>query len=139
MLQYSTDMGSTWSSQIVVNNSPNPTLSDQWFPGIWCEPNTGKLYIKWYSDEVNPASYTTGVWASYSTTGGTTWVQNQMVSNATFTHPCPGCNGIVCYRGDYDAITANRKVGFATWYDSRNCNYATIGGYFPDFAATALP
>lgn len=137
-LQYSTDMGSTWSSYIVVNNNPNPTTSDEWFPAIWCEPTTGKLYLKWYSDQVNPSSFTTGVWASFSTTGGTTWAQNQQVSNATFLYPCPACSP-ACYRGDYDAITANPKVGFATWYDARNCNYQTMGGYFPDFAMKVQP
>jgi hypothetical protein len=137
-LQYSTDMGTTWSSYIVVNNNANPTTSDEWFPGVWCERNTGKLYVKWYSDQENPATFQTSVWASYSTTGGTTWATNQKVSNATFTYPCPACSP-ACYRGDYDAITANPKVGFATWYDARNCSYQTMGGYFPDFAMTVLP
>jgi hypothetical protein len=137
-LQYSTDQGTTWSPYKVVNNSPNPTASDQWFPAVWCEPKTGKLYVKWYSDEENPATFQTSVWASYSTDGGQTFVPNQKVSNATFTYPCPACSP-ACYRGDYDAITANTKVGFATWYDARSCNYQTMGGYFPDFALKVNP
>ena len=59
MLQYSTDQGATWSSKIQVNDNANPTTSDQWFPAIDCERTTGKLYIKWYDDRTNPASYTT--------------------------------------------------------------------------------
>jgi hypothetical protein len=138
-LQYSTDMGSTWSSQIVVNDNPNPTQSDQWFPAIWCERNTGKLYVKWYDDRENPAAYLTSVWASYSTTGGTTFAQSQKISNTSFSYPCPSCGAGVCYRGDYDAITANPKVGFATWYDGRNCTFLTMGGYFPDYAMLVNP
>lgn len=137
-LQYSTDMGSTWSSFIVVNDNPNPTLSDQWFPAVWCERSTGKLYVKWYDDRENPAAYLTSVWASYSTTGGTTWAPSQKVSNTSFSYPCPSCGG-VCYRGDYDAITANPKVGFASWYDGRFCTFLTMGGYFPDFAMKVHP
>jgi Secretion system C-terminal sorting domain len=138
-LQYSTDMGSTWSSYIVVNDNPNPELSDQWFPAVWCERNTGKLYVKWYDDRENPAAFLTSVWASYSTTGGTTWATSQKVSNSSFSYPCPTCGSGVCYRGDYDAITANPKVGFATWYDGRNCTFLTMGGYFPDYAMTVNP
>lgn len=138
-LQYSTDMGSTWSSFIVVNDTPNPTQSDQWFPAVWCERTTGKLYVKWYDDRENPAAFLTSVWASYSTTGGTTWAPSQKISNVSFSYPCPTCGSSVCYRGDYDAITANPKVGFATWYDGRNCTFLTMGGYFPDFATRVFP
>lgn len=140
MLQYSTDMGTSWSSQIVVNDNANPTQSDQWFPAIWCETSTGKLYIKWYDDRENPGSYTTGVWGTYSTTGGTTFAPNQRISNASWLYPCPACGANQnCYRGDYDGITANTVTGFAVWYDPRSCNYQTMGSYFPDFAMRVNP
>lgn len=139
-LQYSTDMGTTWSARIRVNDDANPQTSDQWFPFIWCEPITGKLYIKWYDTRENPASYTTGVWATFSTTGGTTFVTNQRISNASWTYPCPACGpNQNCYRGDYDGITANTKVSFSIWYDPRNCNYLNMGAYFPDFAMKTSP
>jgi len=139
-LQYSTDQGASWSSYITVNDNPNPALSDQWFPAIWCERTTGKLYIKWYDDRENPAAYQTGVWATYSTTGGTSFVPSQKISNASFTYPCPSCNpNTNCYRGDYDAITANSKVSYAVWYDGRICLYASMGAYFPDYAMKVLP
>ncbi len=140
ILQYSTDQGATWSARIRVNDNANPQLSDQWFPAIWCEKNTGKLYIKWYDTRENPASYTTGVWATYSTTGGTTFAPNQRISNASWTYPCPACGANQnCYRGDYDGFTANPKVGFAVWWDPRGCNYQTMGSYFPDFAMKTTP
>ena len=140
ILQYSTDQGATWSSRITVNDNANPELSDQWFPAIWCERSTGKLYIKWYDTRENPSSYTTGVWGTYSTTGGTTFATNQRISNASWTYPCPACGANQnCYRGDYDAMTANPKVGYAVWYDPRSCNYTSMGSYFPDFAMRVLP
>ena len=139
-LQYSTDQAATWSSYIVVNDNSNPTASDQWFPSIDCERTTGKLYIKWYDDRTNPAAYTTGVWATYSTTGGTSFVTSQMVSNATWLYPCPACGANQnCYRGDYDAITANPITSFAIWYDPRNCSYQSMGAYFPDYAMKVNP
>ncbi len=139
-LQYSTDQAATWSSPIRVNDDTNPQLADQWFPAIWCEPTTGKLYIKWYDDRENPSSYTTGVWGTYSTTGGTSFAVNQRISNASWTYPCPACGANQnCYRGDYDGITANPITGFAVWWDPRSCNYQTMGGYFPDFAMKVNP
>ena len=140
ILQYSTDQGATWSSKITVNDNANPELSDQWFPAIWCERSTGKLYIKWYDTRENPATYQTGVWGTYTTDGGQTFAANQRISNATFTYPCPACGANQnCYRGDYDGMTANPVTGFAVWYDARNCNYQTMGGYFPDYAMKLYP
>ncbi len=139
-LQYSTDQAATWSSPIRVNDDANPQNADQWFPAIWCEPTTGKLYIKWYDDRENPSAYTTGVWGTYSTTGGTTFATNQRISNASWLYPCPACGANQnCYRGDYDGMTANPITGFAVWWDPRSCNYQTMGSYFPDFAMTVLP
>lgn len=140
ILRWSSDQGATWSPRIRVNDNANPQLSDQWFPAVWCEKTTGKLYIKWYDTRENPASYTTGVWATYSTDGGQTFAANQRISNASWTYPCPACGANQnCYRGDYDGIHANPKVGFAAWWDPRNCNYLTMGSYFPDFAMKTTP
>jgi len=139
-LQYSDNLGITWSSWVRVNDNPNPSLSDQWFPAIWSEPNTGRLYIKWYDTRENPAAYTTGVWGTYSDDGGQTFAPNQRISNASWLYPCPACGvNQNCYRGDYDGMTANPDVGFAVWWDPRNCNYQTMGSYFPDYAYKVLP
>ena len=49
-LKYSTDQGASWSATVTVNDNPG-TTSDEWFPAIWCDKETGKLYVKWYSDQ----------------------------------------------------------------------------------------
>ena len=140
MCQYSTNQGATSSTQVVVNDNANPTASDQWFPAIDCERTTGKLYIKWYDDRTNPASYTTGVWATYSTNGGVSFVTNQQITNATSLFPCPACPANSnCYRGDYDAVTANPNTSFAIWVDHRNCSAQNMGAYFPDYALLTTP
>ncbi len=133
ILQYSTDQGTTWSARTRVNDEANPTTVDSWFPAVWCERTTGTLYIKWYDTRENPASYTTGVWGTYTTTGGTTFQPNVRISNASWTYPCPACGvNQNCYRGDYDGMTANPQGGYAVWYDPRGCTYQTMGSYFPD-------
>ena len=138
-LRYSTDQGTTWSAAIRVNDNPNPQQSDQWFPEVWCERTTGKLYIHWYDDRSNPATFQTDLYATYSTDGGLTFATSQRLNNQTFTFPNPPCSPN-CYRGDYTTMTANNpKVGFSVWSDSRNANAMNMGSYFPDFAMRAAP
>jgi hypothetical protein len=122
-----------------VNDNPNPQLSDQWFPEIWCEGTTGKLYIHWYDDRSNPATFQTDLYATYSTTGGTSFVTSQRLNNVTFTFPNPPC-APNCYRGDYTTMMANNpKVGFSVWSDHRNATALNMGSYFPDFAMRVQP
>ncbi len=138
-LRYSNDMGATWSSPTRVNDNPNPTLSDQWFPEIWCERTTGKLYLHWYDDRSNPATFQTAIYATYSTDGGQTFVTNQQVTNTTFTWPNPAC-APNCYKGDYTTIMGNNpKVAYSVWGDHRNGTAMNMGGYFPDFAMRVNP
>ncbi len=140
-LRYSTDQGITWSGAIRVNDNPNPTLSDQWFPEIWCEATTGKLYIHWYDDRSNPANFTTDIYATYTTDGGITFAQNQRLTNQSFIFPSPACSpNSNCYRGDYTTIMANNpKVGYSVWSDHRNGTALNMGSYFPDFAMRVQP
>lgn len=139
-LQYSTDMGSTWSSWIRVNDNANPTLSDQWSPTIWCEQTNGRLYISWYDDRSNPGSFQTDRYATYSSTGGTSFAPSQRITNATWTFPCPGCSpNSNCYRGDYEGITSNPITSFNVWSDHRNCSAESYGAYYPDFAMRVNP
>ncbi|MBK6876839.1 MAG: hypothetical protein IPG99_10420 [Ignavibacteria bacterium] len=137
ILQYSTNQGSTWSSKITVNDV---TTGDQWFPAIWCEKETGRLYIKWYDTRENPATYAVNVYATYSDNGGTTFAANQKLTTQSWTYPNPSCAANTnCYRGDYDGMTANPKAGYAVWYDGRSGTYKNVGSYIPDFGMLATP
>jgi len=138
-LRYSTDQGATWSAKVIVNDNANPTTSDQWFPEIWCEATTGKLYIHWYDDRANPTNFTTDIYATYTTNGGQTFAQSQRLTNQSFIFPNPSCSP-GCYRGDYTTMMANNpKVGFSVWGDHRNGTAQNMGAYFPDFAMRVQP
>jgi Secretion system C-terminal sorting domain len=138
--QFSNDGGATWSSAVTVNDDANSTTSDQWFPAVWCDKLTGKLYVKWYDTRNNPATYGVDVYASYSTTGGASFVTNQKLTNANWVYPCPACGANQnCYRGDYDAITSYKYSALAIWADMRTCSQTNMAAYFPDFAMTVLP
>ncbi|RPI17621.1 MAG: T9SS C-terminal target domain-containing protein [Ignavibacteriae bacterium] len=138
-LRYSTDQGLSWSPITVVNDNPNPTLTHQWFSSIWCEKTTGKLYINWYDMRNDPNNQLVDVYATYTTTGGTSFVPNQRVTNQSWVYPGGSC-GAPCYKGDYHMIAANSKTSMSVWFDGRNSGQAnTYVGYFPDFALTAIP
>ncbi|HMQ67425.1 MAG TPA: T9SS type A sorting domain-containing protein [Ignavibacteria bacterium] len=140
ILQYSDDQGATWSPRITVNDNANPELSDQWFPAIWCEKETGRLYIKWYDTRENPATYAVNVYATYTDDGGVTFAPNQKLTTQSWTYPSPPCSpNTNCYRGDYDGMTANTKTSFSVWYDGRSNTYQNIGAYFPDYAFKVNP
>lgn len=132
--QRSTDQGATWSSWVRVNDNANPEQSDQWWPFVTFERNSGRLYIMWYDDRNGPGTFQNDVYATYTTDGGTTFAPNQRITNASWTIPCPACSpNTNCYRGDYDGMSANRLTSFGVWGDHRNCTALQMGAYFPDF------
>ena len=137
-LRYSTNQGANWSAATRVNDNSNPTLSDQWFPEISCEATTGRLYIHWYDDRSNPATFQTAIYATYTTDGGQTFAPSQRVTNTTFTFPNPPCSPN-CYRGDYTGITGNPNAAFSVWGDHRNATAQNMGAFFPDFAMRVIP
>jgi hypothetical protein len=134
-LRYSTDQGATWSAANRINDNSSPELSDQWFPEIYCERTTGKLYIHWYDDRNSPATFGTDVYATYTTDGGNTFAPNQRLTNTTFLYPNPPCAANTnCYRGDYTSIAGNTEAALSIWGDHRNGNARNMASFFPDFA-----
>jgi hypothetical protein len=139
--RYSTDQGATWSGAILVNDNPNPTLSNQFFPATWCDRTTGRLYCKWFDTRLTPTNDSMDVYASYSDDGGTTWADNQRITTQKAKINCTTCGGggTPRYQGDYDAINSNSKTSVMAWTDMRAGSFGSYTAYFPDFAMLASP
>lgn len=139
--RYSTNQGANWSDTIRINDNLNPTQSHQFFPAIWCDKETGRLYCKWYDSRLIPTSDSMDVYASYSDNGGVTWAANQRISNKSAKISCATCggSGTPRYQGDYDAITSNSKTALMAWTDFRDNTFGSYVGYFPDFAMKVNP
>ncbi len=135
-LRYSTDQGATWSSPRIVNDDPNSQNNFQFHPAIWCDKQTGRLYIKFYDTRRVPTSDSMDVYATYTDDGGETFAPNQRLTNRHFRINFTNSSSAT-YRGDYDAITSNRYTSLAVWTDFRNSNYLGMTAYFPDFAMLA--
>ncbi len=132
-LRYSTDQGTTWSPSVVANDDSNSQNNFQFHPAIWCDKETGRLYIKFYDTRRVPTSDSMDVYATYTDDGGATFAPNQRLTNRTFRINFSGAGGPT-YRGDYDAITSNKHTSMSVWTDFRNSNYLGMTAYFPDFA-----
>jgi hypothetical protein len=132
-LRYSTDQGATWSSPAVVNDDPNSQSNFQFHPAIWCDKQTGRLYIKFYDTRRTVTSDSMDVYGTYTDDGGETFATNQRLTTQKFKINISGATGPT-YRGDYDAITSNRYASMAVWTDFRNGNYLGMTAYLPDFA-----
>jgi hypothetical protein len=138
-LRYSTDQGSTWSNRVTVNDDANTVNNYQFHPAIWCDKQTGKLYIQFYDTRNCPTSDSMDVYATYTTDGGQTFAPNQRVTNAKFKIKLASSGSAPAYQGDYNAINSNPKTSMLVWGDFRNSNYASFSSYFPDYAMRMNP
>jgi len=132
----SSDGGATWSAAVKVNDDANTQSFQQWHPAIWCDKETGKLYVMWMDTRDTPTNDSAYIYASYSTDGGATFVANQRISNKKMKIDCGTCGGggTPRYEGDYNGVISNKKGAMIGWTDFRNGNFQSMTGYFPDFA-----
>ncbi|MEI7662422.1 MAG: hypothetical protein WCK34_09500, partial [Bacteroidota bacterium] len=134
----SSDDGATWTAAVKVNDDPNTIANHQWHPAIWCDKQTGKLYVMWMDTRDTPTSDSAMIYASYSTDGGQTFAANQKISNAKMKIDCPTCGGggTPRYQGDYNGVVSNKKGSMIGWADFRVGTFQSMTAYFPDFAMT---
>ena len=139
--RYSDDGGSTWSGAVQVNDDFNTQNHHQWSPAIWCEKNTGRLYVQWMDTRDCPTSDSCLIYASYSDDGGQTFATNQAISNEKMKINCTTCGGggTPRYQGDYNGIVANTSVSMATWADYRDGKFDSYVAYFPDYSMFVSP
>lgn len=136
--RYSTDYGATWSAPKVVNDDANPQNNHSFFPAIWCDISTGRLYVKFYDTRLVPTADSMDVFATYSDDGGQTFAANQRITNKTFKIKVSSGTG-ANYQGDYDAIQSVGNQAYMTYTDFRSGGFGSYGSYFPDYAMRVLP
>ena len=134
--RHSDDAGATWSNATKVNDDINTELNNQWHPAIWCDKQTGHLYVQWMDTRDTPTHDSAFIYASYSDDGGNTFAGNQRISNQKMKINCTTCGGggTPSYEGDYNGIYSNNKTAMAGWTDFRNGTFMSATAYFPDFA-----
>ncbi len=138
--RYSDNGGTTWSAAKTVNDDLNTQANNNWFPAIWSDTKTGRLYISWMDTRDCPTSDSAMIYASY-TDDGITFTPNQQISNKKMKINCTTCGGggSPAYEGDYNGIASNETTSIIAWTDFRDGNFANYVSYFPDYGIRAEP
>ncbi len=138
-LRYSDDHAVTWSPAKIVNDDPNSQNNHNWFPAIWAEKTTGRLYISWMDTRDTPTSDSALIYATY-TDDGITFQPNQRISTKKMKINCSTCGGggTPMYLGDYNGIAANPVTAMLAWTDFRDNNFGSYTAYFPDYAMRTM-
>lgn len=138
---YSDDGGATFSNRITVNDDVNSQNNHNFFPAIWCDKETGRLYVQWMDSRDTPTADSALIYSTYSDDGGQSFAVNQAVSNQKMPINCTQCpgSGTPKYQGDYNGVVFHRYGSVQSWTDFRNGTFANFIGFFPDFAMRADP
>jgi len=139
--RYSDDDGQTWSDAKKVNDGAFTQASYQWHPAMWCDKETGRLYVQWMDSRDSPTSDSAAIYATYSDDGGETFQPNERISNEMMVINCSTCggSGTPRYQGDYNGIVSNDNVSQLAWGDFRWGTFASFTAYFPDFGMKLFP
>lgn len=118
--RYSSDGGSTWSSDKVIGITG---VQQNWMPWITIDQDNGGIYVVYLSLDQS-SGFQTDTYVAYSNDGGNTFV-NQKVSDVShLTEPIvvtePNIPYNPYYAGDYIGITAKGGIAYPAWADERN-------------------
>jgi len=124
----STDGGTTWSSELKLNDDTG--TATQFFPWLSVDPASGTVVASWYDTRNDPNNKQTQMFFTYSTDGGQTFAPNVQVtspssqfSNSTVAYCDENSSDNVNYNpnqyGDYAQITAYGGTAWLIWTDSR--------------------
>lgn len=110
----STNGGSSFSTSVIVNSSPNDSYSQQ-CPSIAFD-SSSNIHIAWHGTD---STYTTGTQIKYSksTNGGSTWATSVIVDNTA-------TNAYSQYNPNIE-IDSSNKI-FIYWGGSNNTGYSQI-------------
>ncbi len=113
----STDLGSSWSTPLKVNQDLSGIGKQHFMPWITCDAVTGTLSVIFFDDR-NVGTDQCEIYVANSYDGGQNW-EDFRVSDFAFTPaPIPGLAG--GYFGDYLGISANDRKVYPVWSDNRS-------------------
>jgi hypothetical protein len=128
MLQYSDDLGATWSRAVRLNDDAG--TNSQINPAIALDQTTGSVAVSWYDARNDLGAGSPGdtdgipnddvqVWATYSTDGGATFVPNFQVSEGA-SNSSVEVTGSGFNFGDYTHAAFLDHRFYPAWSDNSN-------------------
>ncbi|MFT5288137.1 MAG: hypothetical protein ACI8QS_000165 [Planctomycetota bacterium] len=112
----SSDNGSTWSQNVLVNN--DGANFDQVFPGVVVDP-AGNVNVTFFDRRLDPSNYLLWTWLGRSSDGGQSW-SNTRASDVGWNHASTEFSGT--FIGDYIDVEASDRSIFPFWVDGRSGN-----------------
>lgn len=110
----STDQGSTWSSDVLVNHD-DLTQADQVMPGAFVDPQ-GNVNISFYDRRLDPGNYLLWTWVARSSDGGANFM-NYRASDVGWDHNNTEFGFFI---GDYIDIDGFDNGLYPCWCDGRS-------------------
>jgi hypothetical protein len=111
----STDGGLTWSTPIIVHSD---TAGDQFWPWMALDPTTGDLAIMYLDSRDDPANLLVTTSVSYSSNGGSTWVDRRVGDTTWDIRQNPFREN--AFAGDYSGCAFFDGWVYPSWVDMRN-------------------
>ncbi|MEN3026452.1 MAG: hypothetical protein ABDH31_01940 [Chlorobiota bacterium] len=112
---HSTDGGATWSQPVIVHSD---TAGDQFWPWMALDPTTGDLAIMYMDSRDDPQNLLVTVSVSYSSDGGTTWVDRRVGDTLWDLRRNPFRGN--AFAGDYSGCAFHDGWLYPSWVDMRN-------------------
>jgi len=111
----STDNGTTWSTSKVVHTD---TTNDQFWPWISLDPTSGDLAVMYFDSRDDAANILVNCYVSYSSDGGTTWVDRRVGDDNNDLRRNPFAFNT--FAGDYSGCDFRNGMVYPSWVDMRN-------------------
>jgi len=110
----STDMGETWSTPVIVHSD---TTNDQLWQWIALDRTNGDIAVMYLDSRDDPDNIYTSTYVSYSSDGGTTWMDRRAADIAGDLRNNPFSNN--AFAGDYSGCTFHDGIIYPSWIDMR--------------------
>jgi hypothetical protein len=117
MLTMSEDGGNSWSNPTRVNDDPDNSTADQYFPFIDVSP-LGDIHIVFYDKRDDPDQYLLNLYYTHSRNGvdfDKNWKISTNASDPQYSYHQSGA----VFIGDYIGIDSNENYAYALWADTR--------------------
>jgi hypothetical protein len=142
VLRRSTDNGSTWSSEVRINDDTG--TRSQFFGRLAVDQTTGHLAAVWFDARNSSNNTRVELWGSVSTDGGQTWLPNFKISQGQW-DGSQSNTGDPNEMGDYISLDYFNGKFVVAWPDASNSTLDNVDGttgldiYFASVTVSPVP
>lgn len=111
----STDRGETWSEPVIVHSD---TTNDQLWQWLALDRTNGDIAIMYLDSRDDPDNILTSTFVSYSSDGGTTWIDRRAADISGDLRKNPFSNN--SFAGDYSGCAFHDGIIYPSWIDMRS-------------------